>query len=140
MRVLASTDIALRVLILLGHAPAERPVSVETLATALGGLSSHHLYKIFQDLTALGVTRTVRGTGGGVLLALPPEQVRLGAVVRALEHDQALVECFREQGCACTLVAGCRLRGMLGAAQNRFYESLDGHTLADCIALTPAPT
>ena len=139
MRLLASTDIALRVLMLLARAPAERPVSVETLATALGGLSSHHLHKIVQDLTGLGVTRTVRGSGGGVLLAVPPEQVRLGTVVRALERDQALVECFRDEGCACTLVLGCGLRGMLGTAQNRFYASLDGHTLADCIPVTAAP-
>ena len=139
MRLLASTDIALRVLMLLARAPAERPVSVETLATALGGLSSHHLHKIVQDLTGLGVTRTVRGSGGGVLLAVPPGQVRLGTVVRALERDQALVECFRDEGCACTLVLGCGLRGMLGTAQNRFYASLDGHTLADCIPVTAAP-
>ncbi len=133
MRLLASTDIALRVLTLLARSPSERPVSVDALAKVLGGLSNNHLHKIVQDLSSIGVTRTVRGTGGGVLLALPPEQVRLGPVVRALERDQALVECFRAEGCNCTLVSGCRLRGMLAAAEAQFYQSLDGNTLADCI-------
>lgn len=132
MRLLASTDIALRVLMLLARGEPDAPVSVEVMAHALGGLSRHHLHKIVQDLTALGVTRTVRGAGGGVMLAKSPEQVRLGTVIRRLEQDQAVVECFRAEGCACTLLAGCRLRGMLATAQEGFYASLDNHTLAEC--------
>ena len=36
-------------------------VNVETLAQQLGGLSRNHLHKIVQDLSTLGVLRTVRG-------------------------------------------------------------------------------
>ncbi|MDR3534490.1 MAG: Rrf2 family transcriptional regulator [Rhodopila sp.] len=136
MRLLASTDLALRVLMLLAREPAGHHLSVDALARELGGLSRHHLHKIVQDLTALGTTRTVRGAGGGAMLALPPEQIRLGTLVRQLEADQALVECFRADRGNCTLTPGCRLRGMLSDAQDSFYKSLDGHTLADC-ALTP---
>ena len=133
MRLLASTDIALRVLMLLARSKPDQPVSVEAMAQALGGLSRHHLHKIVQDLTAIGVTRTQRGTGGGVLLAKAPAQIGVGTVVRELEQDQAVVECFRADGCECTLVVGCRLRGMLARAQERFYATLDSQTLADCI-------
>lgn len=134
MRLLAGTDFALRVLMLLAGGPPARPVSVERLARDLGGLSRHHLHKIVQDLTALGVTRTLRGTGGGVMLARAPDQIRVGTVLRLLEADQAVVECFRAQGCTCTLIRQCRLRGMLAQAQERFYAGLDAYTLADCIA------
>lgn len=133
MRLLASTDIALRVLIMLGRAPPRSHLSVDALARELGGLSRHHLHKIVQDLTALGVTRTVRGAGGGVMLALPPEEIRLGALVRRLEGDQALVECFRLDQGNCSLTPTCRLRGMLGSARESFYETLDRNTLADCL-------
>jgi Rrf2 family transcriptional regulator, nitric oxide-sensitive transcriptional repressor len=139
MRLLASTDIALRVLMLLGQQQAVRPVSVEILARTLGGLSRNHLHKIVQDLTALGFTRTVRGINGGVLLAMPADQIRLGSVIRHLEQDQPIAECFRADGCACTLVPGCRLRGMLAAASDSFYESLDEYTLADCLPLDGSP-
>ncbi len=64
MHLLASTDIALRVLILLAGAPPGRPVSVGWMARELGGLSRDHLHKIVQELTGLGITRTVRGAGG----------------------------------------------------------------------------
>ena len=135
MRLLASTDIALRVLMLLAEAPLDRPVSVDVLAQRLGGLSRHHLHKIVQDLTRLGVTRTVRGVGGGVLLAVPPDRIRLGMVVRGLEDGQALVECFQGESCACTLLPECRLKGILQAAQGRFLDYLNDRTLADCLPI-----
>jgi Rrf2 family nitric oxide-sensitive transcriptional repressor len=133
MRLLTSTDFALRVLILLAREPGGGRVSVERLARELGGLSRDHLHKIVQDLTALGITRTTRGAGGGAALAVAPEQVRLGTLVRQLEGDHPVVECFRADGCACTLLPGCRLRGALRTAQDRFYASLDEAALADCI-------
>ena len=79
MRLLASTDFALRVLIYLAAEPPDIHVSVETLARELGGLSRNHLHKVVQDLVAHGLVRTVRGKGGGVQLALPPDQIRVGA-------------------------------------------------------------
>jgi Rrf2 family transcriptional regulator, nitric oxide-sensitive transcriptional repressor len=134
MRLLASTDIALRVLMLLGRQQPGYNINVVMMASQLGDLSRNHLHKIVQDLAALGIVRTVRGAGGGVALAKPLTDVRLGALVRALEQDQAIVECFRADGGHCVLDSGCRLRAMLRTARECFYESLDQHTLADCAA------
>jgi Rrf2 family transcriptional regulator, nitric oxide-sensitive transcriptional repressor len=133
MRLLASTDIALRILMLLGREKPEQPVNVERLARELGGLSRNHLHKIVQDLAFHGVLRTIRGAGGGVLLAKPLEDVRLGQLVRALEQDQPVVECFRADGGFCSLEPGCALRFMLREARESFYASLDRRTLADCV-------
>jgi Rrf2 family transcriptional regulator, nitric oxide-sensitive transcriptional repressor len=133
MRLLASTDIALRVLMLLAGRPSGGPLSVEKLSSLLGGLSRNHLHKIVQALAASGLVNTVRGVGGGVVLAVAPERIRIGKLVRDLERDQAVVECFRADGGACTLRAGCRLRGFIGNAREDFYRRLDTHTIADCI-------
>ena len=132
MRLLASTDYALRVLMLLGRQEAGQNLNVETIASQLGGLSRNHLHKIVQELAGLGVLRAVRGAGGGVSLAKPLAEVRLGWLVRALEADQPIVECFREDGGCCVIDPGCRLRGMIARAREAFYQSLDQHTLADC--------
>jgi Rrf2 family transcriptional regulator, nitric oxide-sensitive transcriptional repressor len=142
MRLLASTDYALRVLMLLASAPDHERISVDRLAHALGGLSRNHLHKIVQELTALGITRTTRGTGGGVTLAVSPQTVRLGSLLRRLEADHPMVECFRQGDCVCPMLPACRLRTMLEAARDRFYESLEAFTLADCArleALTSRP-
>jgi len=134
MRLLASTDIALRVLMLLGRQDPGVKLNVERMSGQLGGLSRNHLHKIVQDLAGLGVLQTVRGAGGGVVLAKPLREVRLGSLVRKLEADQPLVDCFRADGGCCSLRPECRLRAMLRSAREAFYEALDAHTLADCVA------
>jgi len=133
MRLLASTDMALRVMMLLGRQGPGEQMNVETMAVQLGDLSRNHLHKIVQDLAALGVLRTIRGAGGGVTLAAPLEETRLGSLIRSLESDQALVECFRADGGCCVLEPGCKLRVMLRDARESFYQSLDQQTLADCV-------
>jgi len=132
MRLLTSTDFALRVLMRLSATP-DIHVSTDTLARELV-ISRHHLHKIVQYLTEAGLVRTIRGAHGGVMLARPSGEIKVGEVIRSHEHDQALVECFRADGGACTLLPRCRLRGMLAAATDAFYQHLDRYTLADCLA------
>jgi len=135
MKLLASTDFALRVLMRLAVAP-DTHVSTDALARELV-ISRNHLHKIVQSLTEAGLVRTIRGAHGGVMLARPASQINVGAVIRSREEDQALVECFRVDGGACTLLPHCRLRGLLDAAKNAFYQHLDRYTLADCL-IAPA--
>ncbi len=132
MRLLASTDLALRVLMRLS-ATQDRHVSTDALARELV-VSRHHLHKIVQHLTEAGLVRTIRGAHGGVILARPADKIRVGDVVRGHERDQAIVECFRNDGGACTLLPHCRLRAMLATAEDAFYRHLDRYTLADCLA------
>lgn len=131
MRLLASTDFALRLLMRLGAEPG-RLRSTEALAAEIG-VPRNHLHKIVQDLAAAGLVRTARGARGGVLLARPPGAIRLGEVVRHLEGGQALVECFRADGGACRLAPDCRLRGVLAGAREAFLRLLDDTTLLDCL-------
>ena len=132
MRLLTSTDLALRVLMRLSAEPNEH-ASTDVLARELA-VSRNHLHKIVQYLTEVGLVRTIRGARGGVMLARPAREIRVGEFVRGHEQDQALVECFRLDGGACTLLPRCRLRGMLAAAKDAFYGHLDQYTLADCLA------
>ncbi len=137
MRLTAFTDFGLRTLMRLAAEP-DRHLSTEALATELA-ISRNHLLKVVQALAETGFVRTLRGAHGGVALARPPEAIRMGAVARALEGDQPLVECFRgDGGCACTLLPSCRLRSALAQAQDAFYATLDRLTLADCAVTLPA--
>ena len=131
MRLLTSTDFALRVLMRLSATP-DTHANTEELARELV-ISRHHLHKIVQYLTEAGLVRTIRGARGGVMLARPAREIKVGDVIRSHEQDQALVECFRADGGACNLLPRCRLRGMLDGAKNAFYAHLDRYTLADCL-------
>jgi Rrf2 family transcriptional regulator, nitric oxide-sensitive transcriptional repressor len=132
VRLLASTDFALRILMRLAADPG-RLRTTEALAQAIG-VPRNHVHKIVQDLAEAGLVRTLRGARGGVLLARPAAEIALGAVVRRLEAGQALVECFRADGGACCLAPDCRLRGLLRGAREAFLAELDRATLADCLA------
>jgi len=69
MRLLTSTDVALRVLMRLSAEPDEH-ISTDVLARELA-VSRNHLHKIVQYLTHVGLVRTIRGARGGVMLARP---------------------------------------------------------------------
>lgn len=134
MKLLSSTDYAIRLLMLLAQENSQEHRSVEEIAERLGGLSRHHLHKIVQGLAGMGLLHTSRGAKGGVRLARAPAEIRIGPLIRALESGVPIVECFRDGDMSCTLLPACRLRGMLSRASEAYYAVLDQSTLADCIA------
>jgi Rrf2 family nitric oxide-sensitive transcriptional repressor len=131
MRLTSFTDYGLRVLMRLADDPG-RSFTTEALARELA-LSRHHLHKVVQALGRAGWVATQRGAGGGFRLAVPPEALTVGAVVRRLEAPQPLVECFRDDGGACRLTPRCALRHRLARAREAFLAELDRATLADCL-------
>jgi Rrf2 family nitric oxide-sensitive transcriptional repressor len=88
--------------------------------------------KITHQLAVAGYLETVRGKGGGMRLAVPPKQVNLGAVVRRVEPDFALVECFAASN-GCVLTGYCRLAGIFAGALDGFLGHLDRYSLADLV-------
>ena len=108
----------------------KRAYSTAELAEELG-LSRNHLSKIMQRLSRGGIVETRRGGGGGAMLARRPGAIRLGDVVRLLEEDQPLVECFQSETNTCSLDGRCRLKARLHAAEMVFLAELDQATLAD---------
>ena len=129
MRLTSFTDYGLRALMRIASDPA-RGFSTAELADEFD-ISRHHLAKIIQRLSQAGVVMTRRGGGGGATLAKPADKIRLGDVVRWLEEDQALVDCFMPGGGTCTIKNCCRLKSRLRAAEISFIESLNTSTLAD---------
>jgi Rrf2 family transcriptional regulator, nitric oxide-sensitive transcriptional repressor len=129
MHLNAFTDFGLRVLTRLAGDP-DRDFATRDLARDFA-VSQHHLNKVVTSLSKAGYVTTRRGRGGGLRLARPPDEIRLGDVVRDLEQGVALVECFRADGGACTLTLNCRLITPLRAAQASFLQELNCVTLAD---------
>lgn len=130
MRLTAYTDFGLRALMRLAGEP-ERSFTTDEIASEFE-ISRHHLIKVVRGLAEAGYVTTQRGAAGGFRLAHRPESITLGQVVRDLEEEQPLVECFRADGGACVLTPRCRLKKRLAAAQQAFLDELDSTTLAEC--------
>lgn len=132
MRLTTFTDYSFRVLISLAIS-GERGHTVQEIATRYG-ISRNHLMKVVQKLGQAGLVETTRGRGGGLRLARPPEQIRLGDVVRGTDEDMDIVPCLRADDDSCAITRACRLRGILGRANDAWMQVLDEHTLADLVA------
>ncbi len=93
------------------------------------------MMKVTHQLGLAGWIETVRGKGGGMRLAHAPQDISLGAVVRSMEPDFFMVECF-STGNTCVLTGACKLTGVIDGALRSFMDYLDGNSLADIL---PAP-
>lgn len=131
MRLTQFSNFAIRVLMYAGLRQP-RLSTVPEMAAAYG-VSYDHLRKAAAVLCRLGYLEGVRGRSGGFRLARPPEQIRIGEVVRGTEGDVILVECFDPVENTCPIVAACQLRVALKEAVAAFFEALDRYTLADLI-------
>lgn len=121
------SDYALRVAIYLAAHPGEL-ASVEEISRSYG-ISRNHLAKVVQRLTELGVVASTRGRGGGLRLAMRPDRVNVGWLIRQTEPHLHLVECFDPATNTCPIIASCGLKGALARAQQAFLAALDGYTL-----------
>lgn len=122
------TDYALRILMTLAvRAPQRVPTSQ---IAALFDLSDHHLSKVATQLAREGFVTSERGRNGGLVLARSAEQISIGAVVRAMKRDDAVVECFGTNQ-SCLILPACGLRTPLAEAQEAFFATLDAYTLAE---------
>jgi Rrf2 family nitric oxide-sensitive transcriptional repressor len=131
MKLTTFSDYTLRVLIYLALRD-DRLSTIGEIADAYG-ISRNHLMKVVHYLATGGYLQTVRGKGGGVRLALPPQEISIGALVRETESNTVLVECFDPDHSECTIEPACALRGMLRQALEAFFSVLDGYTLADIL-------
>ena len=128
MRLTKFSDYALRVL-MLAASKNERHTTIEE-AAHLYGISAPHLKKVVRTLTREGFLTGKRGRSGGFKLAMKPEDIVLGDVVRATEPDFGLVECFLPDN-RCGITCGCKLPPVLGRALAAMLGVLDEYSLAD---------
>jgi Rrf2 family nitric oxide-sensitive transcriptional repressor len=114
-------------------------VTIQEVADAYG-ISKNHLMKVAFELGRKGYLDTVRGRGGGLRLARAPDKIRLGDVVRQMEEDFTMVECFDPKTDRCAITGPCRLRGALSRALKAYFAVLDEYTLADLAVRHPVLT
>jgi Rrf2 family nitric oxide-sensitive transcriptional repressor len=140
MRLTSFSDYAFRLLIFAASHP-DRRITIEETARRFS-ISRGHLMKVANQLTRAGFLTAVRGRSGGLMLGKPADDIRLSEVLKVVEPDFTLAECFGG-GTLCLITPHCRLRGALSEALATFTETLNRYTLADLVlapdAFAPAP-
>jgi Rrf2 family nitric oxide-sensitive transcriptional repressor len=131
MRLTVHADYALRVLMYLG-AREERLATIQEIAKVYA-ISENHLMKVVNKLAKHGFVKTLRGRGGGLRLGRPADTIILGEVLRIVEEDFHIVECFGKSN-MCRISQNCRLKHALRRALDAFLAELDEWTLADILS------
>jgi Rrf2 family transcriptional regulator, cysteine metabolism repressor len=100
-----------------------------------------YLEQVATPLRRAGLIEATRGAHGGYSLAVPPQDVTVGAVIRALEGPVAPVECLQVEYApgSCVRESVCLSRGVWARVKASVDEVLDSMTLADLCCGTDGP-
>jgi len=79
------------------------------------------------------MVETVRGRNGGLKLAIEPDRINIGAVVRSTETDFFMAECFDSTSNTCAYAHACQLKNVLDHATQAYLAVLDEVTLEDLV-------
>ena len=131
MRLTVYTDYTIRLLIHLA-VQGDRAATIQEVAQRYN-ISRNHLMKVASRAVQAGYIESTRGRGGGLRLARPASQIRLGKLLRATEDDWSLVECFDPGRNRCSITKACGLRPILAEALEAYFAVLDSYTLADAV-------
>jgi len=95
-------------------------------------LSEQYLSQLFRKLRLAGLIKSVRGPGGGYVLARDAAQIRASDVLCAVDETLAPVFCVdEERGAVCQRTEGCPTHWLWRRLGQAIHEVLDSVTLAD---------
>src|SRR3990170_6464151 len=119
--------------VVLMTAAARRPAGARLSATELSGETGVPLptaQKLMGQLAAAGLLHSVRGAGGGFMLARPVAEISLADIVEAVEGPIAMTMCSgSEEASDCALDAHCRVKPHMGVVSNAVRGALGAVTL-----------
>jgi len=110
----------------------EGPVQAQDIAERQK-IPRRFLHQILISLKSAGMVQSRTGPQGGYTLAVPPEEITLGAVVRFVDGAIAPISCvsvnfYRE--CGCPQPDTCPLRTAFQEARDALSQILDQTTYA----------
>jgi Rrf2 family transcriptional regulator, nitric oxide-sensitive transcriptional repressor len=131
VRLTFHADYGLRILVYLATVPGH-VVTTTTIGRAYG-ISKHHLVRVAQSLRDAGFIDLTTGRAGGLSLVRPASSILIGDVVRALEPELRIVECFDAATNTCPIAPRCALSSIISDALGAFLGILDRSTVADVL-------
>ena len=107
------------------------PVALADIA-ARQEISLSYLEQLFAKLRRGGQVRSVRGPGGGYLLARSAEETRISDVIKAVDEPIQAVRCKPGSARGCTAAGGrCVTHDLWEELTNQIHLFLSSVTLAD---------
>ena len=124
----------------LGRRYGNGPASLAEIASD-EDLPRAYLEQLVTSLRDAGLVVSTRGARGGYELAAPPEDIRMGEVLRALEGPLAPMLCATEEPehALCDRSARCTVNVLWIRVRDAIAGTLDAMTLADLVPVRHVP-
>lgn len=132
MKISTKGRYALRMLIDLAEHQHSGYVSLKDISNRQN-VSKKYLEQIVPLLNNSGVLKTNRGFQGGYMLALSPDKLTVGDVLRITEGSLAPVACLENDPVLCDRSADCATLPVWQGLYRVINEYLDGITLQDIL-------
>jgi Rrf2 family transcriptional regulator, iron-sulfur cluster assembly transcription factor len=113
------------------------PLFVQEIAESTG-IMKPYLARVINRLVHQGLIASKRGYRGGIVLALPAEQISLARIVQALDGDSWSQECFFGLE-KCPAARACPAHVMWSRMRKQIDGTLSRTTLADVTRATRLP-
>lgn len=97
------------------------------------GISLKYLERIIPTLTKAGIIEGVQGKGGGYRLTLPPNECRIGDILRLTDGDLAPVACLECNASECDRKDTCRTYPLWAEFYSLINDFFDKKTLAELV-------
>jgi Rrf2 family protein len=137
MKLSRRSDYALRALVTLAQRGGAGPISIRELAEQ-NDVPRRFLEQIMLELKAKGIVRSIAGRIGGFELAIAPELITMGRIVRIFEEMLAPIPCVSASHYEpCSQEWRCRFRRVLLDIRNYTAKRMEEATLAAIIAEAP---
>ncbi|MBL7014145.1 MAG: Rrf2 family transcriptional regulator [Candidatus Marinimicrobia bacterium] len=88
------------------------------------------LRKIMGQLVKIGLVRSSRGKGGGVMLAKPGDSISLLDIIQGIEGQIILNQCLVDEK-YCDQTSYCAVRKVWQQAQDQMLSILNGKSICD---------
>jgi Rrf2 family cysteine metabolism transcriptional repressor len=139
-------EYGVRLLVQLGRAGGDHPVSLKAISAA-EGLPLAYLERIVALLKKADLVESTRGAHGGYRLARPAQEIGMDQVVLALEGAVAPMSCFVDEQDGRVLCShlddhghGCATKLLWTRVQSGVINALAQTSLAELIDFSQRPT
>ncbi|MEI7610532.1 MAG: Rrf2 family transcriptional regulator [Rhodospirillaceae bacterium] len=110
-----------------------QPVSLADIANRQD-ISLSYLEQLFARLRKGGLVKSVRGPGGGYLLAFPAETTRISDIILAVDEPIRTTRCFLGTPTGChTNRSRCDTHDLWEELGNQIHRFLSGVSVADVV-------
>ena len=136
MRLTTKSRYGTRLILDLAVYGKEKPVPLSEVSKRQN-ISLKYLEQLTAKLKKASLINSTRGPAGGHMLAVPPEEIRIGDIVRVLEETTVITECAEQekQVCGiCNRAGDCLSRWVWVEASRAMFKRLDEITISGLLA------